>query len=180
VAEVAELREKVTPAWATAIMVGARIAWVDRMALEKTIPLASARGEADEVAQKISLLEGKLEVACQAWDGVEAKLSGMADWAAATDRRQEEVEGQCAHHIEELTLLRLRGSELCLTIVNAPSQDPLHEGMQFAVVRYTEVATQLATLWAAVSLTAQSVLGRLPAEVFQVDVVGVMVAMFWE
>jgi hypothetical protein len=49
------------------------------MALEKTIPLASARGEADEVAQKISLLEGKLEVACQAWDGVEAKLSGMAD-----------------------------------------------------------------------------------------------------
>jgi hypothetical protein len=39
---------------------------------------------------------------------------------------------------------------------------------------------RLSTLWAAVSSAAQSVLGHLPVEVFQVDVVGEMVVKYQE
>jgi hypothetical protein len=58
-----------------------------------------------------------------------------------------------------------------------PLQDLLHKGMWFVAARYTKVATRLATLQAVKSSVAQSVLGLLPVEVFQVDVVGEMVAM---
>jgi hypothetical protein len=69
---------------------------------------------------------------------------------------------------------------LCLTIVGAPPQDPLHEVMQFTTALYTMVAIWIATLWVTVSLAAQFVLGGLPAEVYQVDVVGEMLAKLWE
>jgi hypothetical protein len=43
------------------------------------------------------------------------KLPGLVDKATDTDRRQEEAEKQCEDLVEELTLLWIRGSELCLT-----------------------------------------------------------------
>jgi hypothetical protein len=48
--------------------------------------LAFARGEADEVAQKVSLLKGELAAACQAQDATEAKLLDLVDKAAAIDQ----------------------------------------------------------------------------------------------
>jgi hypothetical protein len=52
--------------------------------------------------------------------------------------------------------------------------------MCFAVAQQTEVATRLSALWVAVSLAAQSILGRLPVDVSQVGVVREMVVQFWE
>jgi hypothetical protein len=52
--------------------------------------------------------------------------------------------------------------------------------MRFVAAHYTEVATWLSTLWTAVSLAAQSMLGLLLDEVFQVDIVGEMVAKLLE
>jgi hypothetical protein len=56
--------------------------------------------------------------------------------------------------VHELTLLSLRGSELCMTITGAPPLAPLHEGMWFAVACHIEVSMRLSTLWAAVSLAS--------------------------
>jgi hypothetical protein len=61
-----------------------------------------------------------------------------------------------------------------------PKEGPLHEGMCFAVACHTKMAMQLAALWVAMSLAAQSVLGRSSTEAFQVDVVGKMLAKFRE
>jgi hypothetical protein len=57
---------------------------------------------------------------------------------------------------------------------------PLNEGMRFAAAQHTEVASRFSTLWAAVSLAAQSILGCLPIDVSQAGVVGEMVTRFWE
>jgi hypothetical protein len=57
---------------------------------------------------------------------------------------------------------------------------PLHEGMRFAVAHHTQVVMRLSTLWEAVSLAAQSILGRLPIDVSKAGVVGEMVARFEE
>jgi hypothetical protein len=74
--------------------------------------------------------------------------------------------------------LCIRLSELCLTIVGTPLQGPLHEGMWFPVACHTEVAMRLAVLWVVVSSATQFVFACLPAEVFQADVMGKMVAQF--
>jgi hypothetical protein len=47
----AEHREEVTQAQAVAIMAEARAAWMEKMAQESAILLATARGEADEAAR---------------------------------------------------------------------------------------------------------------------------------
>jgi hypothetical protein len=52
------------------------------MAQESVVLLASACRDAAKVAHKVSLLEGELAVACQAWDTVETKLSCLVDKAA--------------------------------------------------------------------------------------------------
>jgi hypothetical protein len=52
--------------------------------------------------------------------------------------------------------------------------------MRFAVAQHTKVAIQLSTLWAAMSLAAQSILRCLPIDVSQAGVVGEMVVQFWE
>jgi hypothetical protein len=52
--------------------------------------------------------------------------------------------------------------------------------MRFRATHYIEVAMWLAMLWVVVSSITQPVLGHLPVEVFYMDVVGEMVAMFWE
>jgi hypothetical protein len=112
-----------TWAWASAVMAGAQTARAERMAQEKAVLLAYARGEASEAAQEISLLEGELVVACQTWGTTEAKLLGLADQAAASNQLWEEAKGHCEHLVEDLTLVWLRGPELCLTVVSAPPQD---------------------------------------------------------
>jgi hypothetical protein len=50
--------------------------------------------------------------------------------------------------------------------------------MCFVVAQHTEVATQLSLLWVAMSLAAQSILGRLPVDGSQAGVVVEMVARF--
>jgi hypothetical protein len=67
-----------------------------------------------------------------------------------------------------------------LSIVIAPLQGPLHEGMQFGAAYHTEVAMWLVVLWAVVSSVAQFILGCLPADVFHAEVVGEMVTKFQE
>jgi hypothetical protein len=57
---VAELWKEVTQAWAATIMPETQVARAERMAQERAILLATARGEADEAAQRVSALEGKL------------------------------------------------------------------------------------------------------------------------
>jgi hypothetical protein len=54
------------------------------------------------------------------------------------------------------------------------------EGMRIATVCHTEMAGQLATLWAAVSSTAQTVLRRSRTKAFWVNVVEGMIAEFQE
>jgi hypothetical protein len=56
---------------------------------------------------------------------------------------------------------------LCLTIVGAPPQDPLHEVMQFTTALYTMVAIWIATLWVTVSLAAQFVVGEMLAKLWE-------------
>jgi hypothetical protein len=46
-----------------AVMVGARAARAERLAQENVVLLASAHGEVDEAARRVSHLEGKLVVA---------------------------------------------------------------------------------------------------------------------
>jgi hypothetical protein len=67
-----------------------------------------------------------------------------------------------------------------MTITGAPPLAPQHEGMRFAAGQHTEVATQLSSLWAAVSLVAQSIHGCLPVDASQAGVVGEIVIRFWE
>jgi heterodisulfide reductase subunit A-like polyferredoxin len=86
VTEVVELREEVTWVHVAVIMARARAAWAERMAHEKAILLASAHGEADVVARKISLLEGELAVALQVRDTTEVKLLGLVGQVAIADR----------------------------------------------------------------------------------------------
>jgi hypothetical protein len=69
-----------------AIMSEARAARAERRAQESVVLLASARKEADEAAQKVTLLEGRLVVVCQARDTAEAKLPGLTDKATYADR----------------------------------------------------------------------------------------------
>jgi hypothetical protein len=52
----------VTQAQATAVMAEARAAQAEKRARENVVSLASAHGEADEVAQKVTLLESELVV----------------------------------------------------------------------------------------------------------------------
>jgi hypothetical protein len=59
---VAELQE-VTRARVAAIMAGAHAARAEKMAQERVVLLATAHGEVDEMAQRVSILEGELMAA---------------------------------------------------------------------------------------------------------------------
>jgi hypothetical protein len=169
-AKVVKLQEEVTRARAVGHYGGIRATRAKRVAQEKVILLASTRVEADEAVRRVSLLEGELVAVRRARDIAEVKLLSLIDKATAANGWREEAEEQCEHLVEELTLLRLAGFELCLTIVGGPPQDPLYEGMWFTVAHYTGV----------VCSTAQSVLGHLPTEVLQADVMGEIVVKFRE
>jgi hypothetical protein len=119
--KVAELREEVTQVRVAAVMAGARTARAEKMAQERGVLLATAHGEVDTVAQRVSALEGELVAVHQARDAAEAKLPSLAAKVVAVDQRWVAVEEQCEHLVHELTLLNLRGFELCMTITGAPS-----------------------------------------------------------
>jgi hypothetical protein len=143
---VAKLQEEVTRARAIIVMAETRATRAERVAQERVVLLASTHVEVDEAVRTVSLLEGELVVACRALNAVKAELPSLVDKAVAADRLWEEAEGQCEHLVEELTLLWLTGSELCLTIVGGPLQGPLYEGMRFTAAHYTRVIARLSTL----------------------------------
>jgi hypothetical protein len=81
--------------------------------------------------------------------------------------------------VKELTLLWIRGSELCLTIVGTPPWGPCTRECGLLPLAIPRWMCSLA-LWVAISLIAQSVHGCFPIEAFQVDIVGKMLAKFQE
>jgi hypothetical protein len=56
------------------------------MAQEKTVLLATARGEAAEATQKVSVLGDKLMAMRQAWDAAEEKILSLTSKAAMADQ----------------------------------------------------------------------------------------------
>jgi hypothetical protein len=50
--------------------------------------------------------------------------------------------------------------------------------MRLAALRHTEMAGELAVLWAAVSSATESVLGRSPNNTFRLEVVGELAVEF--
>jgi dihydroorotase-like cyclic amidohydrolase len=86
-------------------MVECRAARAEEMAHERAVLLAIACEEANEVAQRVFTLEGKLGAARQACGAAEEKLLSLAAQAVAADRRRVGVEEQCEHLVHELTLL---------------------------------------------------------------------------
>jgi hypothetical protein len=130
---------------------------VSRVEVENTVALAFARDDAEGFVQKISLLEGELVV----------------------ERVREASERERREQFEELTLLQTQGSELCHVIIGPPqTRHHLSEGMRLAALRHTEMAGELAVLWAAVSSTTESVLGRSPNNTFRLEVVGELAVEF--
>jgi hypothetical protein len=63
------------------VMAEARATRAKRGARESVISLASARGDADEMTWKVTLLEGELAVTCETWDMDESKVPGLTDRA---------------------------------------------------------------------------------------------------
>jgi hypothetical protein len=130
---------------------------VSRVEVENTVALAFACDDAEGFVQKISLLEGELVV----------------------ERVREASERERREQFEELTLLQTQGSELCHVIIDPPqTRHHLSEGMRLAALRHTEMAGELAVLWAAVSSATESVLGRSPNNTFRLEVVGELAVEF--
>jgi hypothetical protein len=69
-----------------------RATLAERALRESATSLASAPREADEVVQKVTLLEGDLVDAHWACDLAEVKLQGLFDRAADADQRWEDAE----------------------------------------------------------------------------------------
>jgi hypothetical protein len=69
--------------------------------------------------RRVSFLDGELVAACQARDAAEEKFPDLVEKAATSNRRRVAVEEQCKHLVSEVTLLYLRGSELCTTMTVA-------------------------------------------------------------
>jgi hypothetical protein len=129
-----------------------------RVEIENTTVLASAREDAEGLAQKITLLEDELAVECRA---------------------QEVWKREHREQFEELTLPQTRGSELCHAIVSLPwMRHHLTEAMRLAALRHTEIVGELATHRAAVSTVMESVLGHSPSETFCVEVVSELAIEF--
>jgi hypothetical protein len=75
---VAELQWEMTQAWEAIIMAGPHTAQAERMAQERVILLATARGEASKVAQRVSALDVELVATRRAWDVTEHKIPSLA------------------------------------------------------------------------------------------------------
>jgi hypothetical protein len=85
--KVAELREDVSRAWAPTGMVEARAARANDMAPQRAILLATIHGEVDEVAWRVSILEGELRAVSWLCGAAEQKLPSLAAMATTVDRR---------------------------------------------------------------------------------------------
>jgi hypothetical protein len=80
---------------------------------------------------------------------------------------------------EELSLLWSWGAELCLSIVGSSQvRSHLSARMRAASLYHIKMAGKLIALRAAVSSVAELLLGRLPNETTQVDVMNELVAKF--
>jgi hypothetical protein len=104
---VVELQEEVTPAWVAAIMLETHATQAERMAQERVVLLATAHGEADVAAQRVSALEGELVATHQTCDVVKEKFSSLVAKAAVAEQRRVAIEEQCERLVHELTLLSL-------------------------------------------------------------------------
>jgi hypothetical protein len=76
--KVAELWEEVTRVWVAAIMAETRAARAEKMAQERAVLLATVHSEVDEVAERISILEGDLVAVRQAQDATEGKFMSLS------------------------------------------------------------------------------------------------------
>jgi ABC-type phosphate transport system ATPase subunit len=83
-----ELQEEVTRAQVTVVVAGVRATQAERMAQEKAVLLATARGEMDEVAQSASILEDELVVARWARDATEEKIRSLAAKVVAANQQR--------------------------------------------------------------------------------------------
>jgi hypothetical protein len=77
------------------------------MAQERVVLLATAHGEADVAAQRVSTLEGELVATHQTCDVVKEKFSSLVAKAVVAEQRRVAAEEQCEHQVHELTLLSL-------------------------------------------------------------------------
>jgi hypothetical protein len=73
-------------------MAEAYAAWAEKMAQERAVLLATAHGEVEEAAQRVSALKGKLVATRQARHAVKEKLPNLAAKAATIDWRWVAVE----------------------------------------------------------------------------------------
>jgi hypothetical protein len=106
--EVAEVREEVTWPRVAAIIVETHATRAERMAQERVVLLATARGEVYEVAQRVSSLEDELVTTSRAQDASEEKLLILSAKAAAAEQRRVAVEEHCECLVHELSLLSLK------------------------------------------------------------------------
>jgi hypothetical protein len=74
-----------------------REAWerVSRVEVESDVVLASAHGEVEDLARRISLLEGELAKACQAWDITKENSRGLSNMVADVVWQLEESKREC-------------------------------------------------------------------------------------
>jgi hypothetical protein len=79
VTEVAELREEVTQARATTVMVGTCTVQAERMAQERAAVLVIAHSEVSEAAQRVSALEGELVAPRRARDVIDKKITILVE-----------------------------------------------------------------------------------------------------
>jgi hypothetical protein len=132
--------------------------WVLKVEAETATTLAYACEDVEGFARKIALLED--ELAAERW----------ARQVSKRERREQ---------FEELNLLQTWSSELCHAIVGPMwVRHHLFEGMLLTALRHTEMAGELASLWAAVSSVVESVLGGSPNDTFHMEVVGELAAEF--
>jgi hypothetical protein len=115
---------------------------------------------------------------CQAKDAAEDKISSLTSKLAMANQWWEAVKDQCELLVHVLTLLSIKGSELCIKITVAPPLTPLNEGVRLVVARHAEMATWLSVLCVAVSLAAHYVLKCLPVDAPQASIAGEIVVGF--
>jgi hypothetical protein len=76
----------------------------------------------------------------------EEKILGLKFEVATANQWRKSIKEWCERLVHMLTLLSIRGSELCITITGAPPLTPLHEGMRLTVAQHAEMATRLFAL----------------------------------
>jgi hypothetical protein len=102
-----------------------------RVEVKSAAVLASAHEEAEGLVRRIALLEGDHAEVHQAREMAEENSRVLSNAAADAERRWEESKREFQQQFEELTLLQVWGSKLCLAIVSPPRvRNHLSEGMQ--------------------------------------------------